>query len=62
MNIFEKIIRRITRRSWNRTVHRIILEAMKRDVIDSHQAHAILGAWNRECFPEQGHKSFLEAQ
>lgn len=52
MNIFEKLARRITRRSWNHTVHHIVVRAMKRKVIDSHQAHAILGMWNRECFPE----------
>lgn len=60
MNIFEKVVRRITRLSWNRTVHHIILEAMKRRIITSEQGHAILGAWNAECFPERGHASFLK--
>lgn len=61
MNIFEKVARRITRLSWNHTVHHIILEAMQRNIINSHQGHAILGAWNAECFPERGHASFLKA-
>lgn len=60
MNIFEKVARRITRLSWNHTVHHIILEAMKRRIITSEQGHAILGAWNAECFPERGHASFLK--
>lgn len=61
MNIFEKIARRVTRRSWNKTVHHIMLEAEKRRIINSHQLHEILGAWNNECFPERGHASFLKA-
>lgn len=61
MNIFEKVARRITRLSWNHTVHHIILEAMKRRIINSQQGHAILGAWNAECFPENNHASFLKA-
>lgn len=61
MSIFEKILRRITRLSWNHTVHRIMLEAMKRRIITSEQCHAILGAWNAECFPERGHASFLKS-
>lgn len=61
MNIFEKVARRITRLSWNHTVHHIILEAMKRRIITSEQGHAILGAWNAECFPERGHASLLKA-
>lgn len=61
MNIFEKMARRITRRSWNKTVHRIMLEAEKRRIINSHQLHEILGAWNNECFSERGHASFLKA-
>ncbi len=61
MNIFEKIARRITRLSWNKTVHHIMLEAEKRRIINSHQLHEILGAWNNECFPERGHASFLKA-
>lgn len=61
MNIFEKVSRRITRLSWNHTVHHIILEAMKRRIITSKQGHAILGAWNAECFPERGHASFMKA-
>lgn len=61
MSIFEKIARRITRYSWNRTVHHIILEAMKRRIINSQQGHSILGAWNAECFPENGHASFLKS-
>lgn len=61
MNIFEKVARHITRFSWNRTVHHIILGAEKRRIINSYQAHAILGAWNAECFPENSHASFLKA-
>ena len=61
MNIFEKIARRVTRRSWNKTIHHIMLEAEKRRIINSHQLHEILGAWNNECFPERGHASFLKA-
>ena len=61
MNIFEKVARRITRLSWNKTVHHIMLEAEKRRIINSHQLHEILGAWNNECFPERGHASFLKA-
>ena len=61
MSIFEKILRRITRLSWNHTVHHIMLEAMKRRIITSEQCHAILGAWNAECFPERGHASFLKS-
>ena len=61
MSIFEKVARRITRLSWNHTVHHIIHEAMKRNIINSQQGHAILGAWNAECFPERGHASFLKA-
>lgn len=61
MSIFEKLLRRITRLSWNHTVHHIMLEAMKRRIITSEQCHAILGAWNAECFPERGHASFLKS-
>jgi len=60
MNIFEKVARRVTRISWNKTVHHIMLEAEKRRIINSHQLHEILGAWNNECFPERGHASFLK--
>jgi hypothetical protein len=60
MNIFEKMARRITRISWNKTVHYIMLEAEKRRIINSYQLHEILGAWNNECFPERGHVSFLK--
>ena len=57
--IYEKFVRRISRMFWNHTVHYIILEAMKKNIINSHQCHAILGAWNANCFPERGHRSFL---
>ena len=57
--LYEKFIRHISRRLWNHTVHHIILEAMKRNILNSHQGHAILGAWNANCFPENGHRSFL---
>ena len=57
--LYEKFIRRISRMFWNHTVHSIILEAMKKNIINSHQSHAILGAWNANCFPERGYRSFL---
>lgn len=57
--LYEKFIRHISRRLWNHTVHHIILEAMKKNILNSHQGHAILGAWNANCFPENGHRSFL---
>jgi len=57
--LYEKIIRRVSRRFWNHTVHSIVLEAMKKNIINSTQCHAILGAWNANCFPEHGHRSFL---
>jgi hypothetical protein len=57
--LYEKFIRRISRRFWNHTVHHIILEAMEKNILNSHQGHAILGAWNANCFPENGHRSFL---
>lgn len=60
MNIFENILRRVTRRFWNQSVHHIMLEAMKRKIITSEQCHAILGAWNAECFPERRHVSFFK--
>lgn len=56
---YEKIVRRISRRFWNYTVHSIVIEAMKKNIINSIQCHAILGAWNANCFPEHGHRSFL---
>lgn len=59
--LYERLVRRISRRFWNHVVHHIILEAEKRMIINSFQVHAILGAWNAECFPERGHKSFLNS-
>ena len=56
---YEKIVRRISRHFWNHTVHSIVIEAMKKNIINSTQCHAILGAWNANCFPEHGHRSFL---
>lgn len=50
--MLEKLLRRLTRKTWNGTVHKIILDAMKKDTITSVQAHEILGAWNKVCWPE----------
>lgn len=60
MNIFEKIARRLTRRSWNKTVHYIMLRAQDKGIINDRQLHEILAAWNEKCFPERGHASFLK--
>lgn len=51
--MIEKLLRRITRKTWNKTVHAVILDAMKKNVITSVQAHEILGAWNKICWPER---------
>ena len=50
--MLENILRKLSRRIWNSVVHKVINNAYKRQVIDSHQMHAILGMWNRECWPE----------
>lgn len=55
MNILERVLRRITRATWNKTVHAVITRAYQKRVIDSRQMHWILGVWNAECFPERGH-------
>jgi hypothetical protein len=60
MNIFEKMLRRITRKSWNKTIHRIVLLAEKNRTINSYQMHEILGMWNSICFPEREHASSIE--
>ncbi len=62
MNAIEKLLRRITRLSWNATVHHIMWLAYKQRIIDSYQMHAILGAWNATCFPERGHNSEILAR
>jgi len=47
-NIFIKL----TRKAYNKIIHAIIMDSMDKGVINSKQAHALLGAWHRKCYPE----------
>lgn len=47
-----RLLHRLTKKYWNRIVHRIILQTYDRRMIGSYTMHEILGEWNKVCWPE----------